>query len=155
MIDRWVEIHKISELVYSRTGPNLEFTSFFFFCVSVLCVPQVLIVLNLACSVHITHKYTAYQVVLVVKNLPSNAGDTRDAGSITGLGRSPERRKRATTTVFLPKKFHGQRSLAGYRQQSDTTERLNTHTHKYRNSIWKSTVLLSKDTFLLLHTGSW
>ena len=29
------------------------------------------------------------QVVLVVKNLPVNSGDTRDAGSIPGLGRSP------------------------------------------------------------------
>ena len=28
-------------------------------------------------------------VVLVVKNLPANAGDKRDAGSIPGLGRSP------------------------------------------------------------------
>ena len=27
-------------------------------------------------------------MVLVVKNLPVNAGDARDAGSITGLGRS-------------------------------------------------------------------
>ena len=30
----------------------------------------------------------ASQVVLVVKNLPANAGDIRDAGSIPGLGRS-------------------------------------------------------------------
>ena len=30
------------------------------------------------------------QVVLVVKNLPSSAGDIRDVGSIPGLGRSPE-----------------------------------------------------------------
>ena len=29
------------------------------------------------------------QVVLVVKNLPTNAGDTRDMGLIPGLGRSP------------------------------------------------------------------
>ena len=29
------------------------------------------------------------QVVLVVKNLPVNARDTRDAGSIAGLGRAP------------------------------------------------------------------
>ena len=29
------------------------------------------------------------QVVLVVKNLPSNAGDIGDAGSIPGLGRYP------------------------------------------------------------------
>ena len=31
----------------------------------------------------------ASQVVLVVKNLPPNAGDIRDEGSIPGLGRSP------------------------------------------------------------------
>ena len=29
------------------------------------------------------------QVALVVKNLPANAGDTRDAGLISGLRRSP------------------------------------------------------------------
>ena len=29
------------------------------------------------------------QVVLVVKNLPSNTGDIRDAGSVPGSGRSP------------------------------------------------------------------
>ena len=31
----------------------------------------------------------ASQVVLVVKNLPANAGDTRDMGSIPGSGRFP------------------------------------------------------------------
>ena len=31
----------------------------------------------------------ASQVVLVVKNTPANARDTRDAASIPGLGRSP------------------------------------------------------------------
>ena len=31
----------------------------------------------------------ASQVVLGVKNLPANAADTRDAGSIPGLGKSP------------------------------------------------------------------
>ena len=30
-------------------------------------------------------------MVLVVNNLPANAGDTRDTGSNPGLGRSPER----------------------------------------------------------------
>ena len=30
----------------------------------------------------------ASQVALLVKNLPANAGDARDAGSILGLGRS-------------------------------------------------------------------
>ena len=31
----------------------------------------------------------ASQVALVVKNLPGSAGDSRDAGSIPGSGRSP------------------------------------------------------------------
>ena len=31
----------------------------------------------------------ASQVLLVVKNLPANTGDTRDAGSIPGSGRFP------------------------------------------------------------------
>ena len=33
------------------------------------------------------------QAVLVVKNLPTNAGDARDSGLIAGLGRSPGRGK--------------------------------------------------------------
>ena len=32
----------------------------------------------------------ASEVVLVVKNLPANAGNLRNVGSIPGLGRSPE-----------------------------------------------------------------
>ena len=31
----------------------------------------------------------AFQMALVVKNLPASAGDIRDVGSIPGLGRSP------------------------------------------------------------------
>ena len=34
--------------------------------------------------------YGASQVALVVKNLPANAEDIRDSGSIPGSGRSPE-----------------------------------------------------------------
>ena len=33
----------------------------------------------------------AFQVVLVVKNRPANAGDIRDVGSISESGRSPGR----------------------------------------------------------------
>ena len=32
--------------------------------------------------------YRASQVVLAVKNMPANAGDLRDTGSIPGLGKS-------------------------------------------------------------------
>jgi len=42
----------------------------------------------------------------VVKNLPVNAGGTRDTGSITGSGRS-KRRAWQPTPVFLSGKFHG------------------------------------------------
>ena len=34
-------------------------------------------------------RHWASQVALVVKNLPANAEDIRDLGSIPGLGRSP------------------------------------------------------------------
>jgi len=56
----------------------------------------------------------ALQVVLVVKNLPANAGDLRDEDSIPGLGRSPWSRKWQPTLVFLPGHSNGQGSLASY-----------------------------------------
>ena len=70
---------------------------------------------------------TASQVALVVKNLPGNAGDIRNTGLIPGLGRSPGgSRAWQPTPVFLPGKFHGQRSLVGCspwgHKESDTTE---------------------------------
>ena len=46
-------------------------------------------------------------------SLPANAGDTRDPSSIPGW-EDPLRRKWQLTPVFLPGKFHGQRSLVGY-----------------------------------------
>ena len=49
-----------------------------------------------------------------VKNLPANAGDTRDVGSIPGLERYPGEKKWPRAPVFLPGKSHGQRSLEGY-----------------------------------------
>ena len=51
----------------------------------------------------------------VVKNPPANAGDTRDEGLTSGLGRSiPCCKKWYPTSVFLPRKFHGQKSLEYY-----------------------------------------
>ena len=48
----------------------------------------------------------------------------------------PWRRKRQPTPVFLPGKFHGQRSMAGYSpwgcRELDMTEQLSTHT----GAIW-------------------
>ena len=51
----------------------------------------------------------------VVKNLPANAGNAGDMGLIPGSGSSSEvGRKWQPTLIFLPGKFHGQRSLVGY-----------------------------------------
>ena len=69
----------------------------------------------------------------VVKNSPAHA---RDVGLIPGSGWScvggdPLGRRWQPTPVFLPGKFHGQRSLAGYSlwgcEESDTTEQLSTY----------------------------
>ena len=58
---------------------------------------------------------------LAVKNPHASTGDTRDSGLILGLGRSP-----GGGHIFLPGKFHGQRSLSGYgpwgHEESDMTE---------------------------------
>jgi len=53
-------------------------------------------------------------VAPVVKNPPPNAGDERDAVSIPGSRRSPKRGHWQPTTVILPGKSHGLRSLVGY-----------------------------------------
>ena len=69
-------------------------------------------------------KFWASQVALVVKNLPANAVDFRDGGSM--VRKIPWRRACQPTPVFLPGEFHGQRSLVGYspwgRKELDTTE---------------------------------
>ena len=53
------------------------------------------------------------QVVLVVKNPPANAGDTRDAGSIPGSGRSPGVGNGGLLQYSCLEKFHGQEESGG------------------------------------------
>ena len=61
-----------------------------------------------------TEWHGASQVSLVVKNLPVNEGDLREAGSIPGLGRSPGGGHGNPLTLgLLPGESHRQRSLAG------------------------------------------
>ena len=50
----------------------------------------------------------------MVKNLPINAGDAGDTGSISLVGKIPWRIKWQPTPLFLPGKSHGQRNLEGY-----------------------------------------
>ena len=75
----------------------------------------------------------------MVKNLPANAGDTRDKGFDPWVGKLSWRRKWQPTPVFLPEKFQGERRLAGYspwgRKESDTTERLSTTERQKRKPL--------------------
>ena len=79
------------------------------------------------------HGYKNLAPLLRLKTVGGSEGKASacsvgDPGSIPGLGRSPWRRKWKPTSVLLPRKFHGPRSLVGYspwgRKESDTTERL-------------------------------
>ena len=63
---------------------------------------------------HTLFRRRAFQGALVVKNLPANAGDARDVGSIPGLGGCPGVGKWQPIPVFLSEKSHGQRSLVAY-----------------------------------------
>ena len=62
----------------------------------------------------------------VVKNLPANAGDTRDVGLIPGSVT-----KWQPTPIFFTRKFHRRKSLADSspqsRKESDVTERACMH----------------------------
>ena len=57
--------------------------------------------------------YTSH-VALVVKNLPANAGDTRDTGLVSGSGRSPQGGNGNPFQYSCLENPHGQRSLEGY-----------------------------------------
>ena len=74
-----------------------------------------------ACPQHfsLSQHSQSYQARKENKRYPSGSGKesackAKDAGSILGLGRSPEEGKQQPTPVFLPEKFHGQKSLAAY-----------------------------------------
>ena len=66
----------------------------------------------------------------VVQSLPASAGDAGDSGLIPGSGRFPWSRKWQPAPIFLPGKFHGQRSLVGYSPRvAKNQTRLSTARH--------------------------
>ena len=75
------------------------------------------------------HQCPASQVVLVVKNLPANAGDARDTGSIPGSGRSP-RVGNGNPLQYSCLENSMDRGIMGYcplgGKESDMTEQLST-----------------------------
>ena len=72
--------------------------------------------------------YIGFSGGAMVKNPPANAGDKR-CGFHPWVRKIPWRREWQSTSVFLPVKSYGQRSLVGYspwgHKESDMTE------HKY------------------------
>ena len=74
-------------------------------------------------QVGVVKRLLRISLALTVKNLPANARDIRDVGSIPGPGRSPGG---GHGNALLPGESHGQKSLAGYSPQghkeSDMTE---------------------------------
>ena len=69
----------------------------------------------------------------MAKNLPANAGDSRDAGSISGSGRGPgEGNGNLLQHSFLENSMD-RGAWAGYspwgHKESDTADRPSTHTH--------------------------
>ena len=99
----------------------------------------------------------ASQVVLVVKNLPADAGDMRHRFD-PWVGKIPWRRAWQPTPVFLPGESHGQRSLVGY----SPCGHKEAVTKSWTQLKWLSTWVVKKQTdpFFLLrdleftYTGS-
>ena len=67
-----------------------------------------------------------YNVALVVKNLPANAGDAKRLRFDFWVEKIPWKRAWQPTPVFLSGESHGERNLAGYnplgRKELDMTE---------------------------------
>ena len=77
-------------------------------------------------------------VAQMVKNLPAMQETwMRSLGGISG--KMPWRREWQPTPVFLPGKFHGERSLVDYSawgsKESDTTQQLSTTTQLIRFTV--------------------
>ena len=64
----------------------------------------------------------ASQEALVVKNLPANAGDARDAGFDPWVRKIPWRREQISTPVFLPGESHAWWAIVHRVAELDTTE---------------------------------
>ena len=81
----------------------------------------------------------------LVKNPPAHTEDARDVGSSPGSRRSPGEGNGNPAPVFLPGKFHGQRSLEGRSpwgcKESDKIECLSTDTQRVNSISLKENVL--------------
>ena len=106
-------------------------------------------------EVKIKYLYTrsgASQMVLVVKNLPANAGRRYTPRFDPWVGTFPWRRAEQPTSVSLPEESHGQRNLwatvrRSQRVRHDGSGLACTHAHIYIKYVSVS------DTYLVLNRG--
>ena len=84
----------------------------------------------------------------MVKNLPVNAGDTGNMGSIPGPGRFPgvgPWSRKWQLTPFFCGESHGQRGLVGYSplgcKELDTTEWFHANVQGTRFQMWQLWIL--------------
>ena len=89
---------------------------------------------------------------MVVKSLSASSGDTEI--QVQSFGKIPWSRKWQPTPVFLPGKFHDQRSLVGYspwgHKESDITEHKPIH-----RSLWVECVKGVESVDLDCGQGRW
>ena len=90
----------------------------------------------------------------MAENLPANPGDIRH-GFELWVKKILWRREWLPTPVFLPRKFHGQRSLVGYspwgHEELNMTEKTHTHYHIYASSSKLSYKFHTPAYFVELH----
>ena len=90
-----------------------------------------ILVFNILCYLR---SLMGFPVAQMVKNLPA----TQET-QVAWVGKIPWRRERQLTPIFLPREFHGQRSLVVYSpwgwKELDTTERLTLSFH-FQASYW-------------------
>ena len=67
----------------------------------------------------------------MIKNLPANAGDARDVGSIPGLGRSPGGGNGNLLQYSCLGNPMNRGACLSDGKESDTTEQLNMHVYMY------------------------
>ena len=81
---------------------------------------------------------------VVVKNLPAKAGNTKRHRLYLWVGKMPWSRKQHPIPVFLPGKFHGQRSLVSYspwgHKESDMTDCAHTCTQWGGRILWSNSL---------------
>ena len=124
----WLRRNMKAEVEGGRGPPHINIS----FAFQTGLLSKVLIIsLVLACT---------SQVALIIKNLPANARDTEtQTGLIPGLGRSPRGGNGNPLQYCCLKKFHGERSLAGYtvygvansQTQLSNWTYAHVHTHTY------------------------